>query len=112
MRPSVILQSRMSRRTFAKTLTVVGIAGSGRAAPAPRASAEELARIAGQPVLDVSFLKQPGKVASVELLRNGRVFLVRVRSTDGVEAITVPNPTFGWGTKPRGSLFPRPPGLL
>lgn len=32
-------------------------------------------------------------VASVELLRNGRNFLLRTRSTDGVEVITVPNPT-------------------
>jgi hypothetical protein len=45
-----------------------------------------------QPVLDVSFVKQPVKVASVELLRAGRGYLVRTRSTDDVEAVTVPNP--------------------
>ena len=28
----------------------------------------------------------------MELLRNGRVYLVRLRSTDGVEVVTVPNP--------------------
>jgi L-alanine-DL-glutamate epimerase-like enolase superfamily enzyme len=43
-------------------------------------------------VLDVSFLKHPVTVASIELLRNGKNLLVRVRSTDGVEAVTVPNP--------------------
>src|SRR5262249_54371129 len=52
----------------------------------------ELDRILDTPVLDTSFLKRPVTVASIELLRNGRNFLVRVRSTDGVEAITVPNP--------------------
>ena len=54
--------------------------------------AEELARVLDRPVLDVSFVKRPVKIASVELLRAGRVYLVRTRSTDGVEAITVPNP--------------------
>jgi L-alanine-DL-glutamate epimerase-like enolase superfamily enzyme len=52
----------------------------------------ELDRILDTPVLDVSFLKQPVTLASVELLRSGKNFLVRVRSTDGVEAVTVPNP--------------------
>src|SRR6478672_3558347 len=45
------------------------------------------------PVLDISFLKQPVTVASIELLKNGRTYLVRTRSTDGVEAVTVPNPS-------------------
>jgi L-alanine-DL-glutamate epimerase-like enolase superfamily enzyme len=31
------------------------------------------------------------KIASMELLRNGRVFLVRARSTDGAEGLAVPN---------------------
>jgi L-alanine-DL-glutamate epimerase-like enolase superfamily enzyme len=45
-----------------------------------------------RPVLDVSFVKQPVQVASIELLRKGSEFLLRTRSTDGVEALTVPNP--------------------
>jgi L-alanine-DL-glutamate epimerase-like enolase superfamily enzyme len=52
----------------------------------------ELDKILDTPVLNTSFLKQPVTVASIELLRNGRNFLVRTRSTAGVEAITVPNP--------------------
>lgn len=44
------------------------------------------------PVLDLGFVKSPVTVASLELLQNGRNYLVRARSTDGVEAITVPNP--------------------
>src|SRR5687768_4143979 len=35
--------------------------------------------------------KEPVVVESIELLRNGNTFLVRTRSTAGVEAITVPN---------------------
>jgi L-alanine-DL-glutamate epimerase-like enolase superfamily enzyme len=84
--------SRISRRTFAKALTVTGVAAGVRAASASPVPSEELARLADQPVLDVSFLKHPVRVASVELLRNGRIYLTRVRSSDGVEAITVPNP--------------------
>src|SRR5262249_56278284 len=38
-------------------------------------------------------LKEPVIVASVELLRNGKNYLLRTRSTGGVEAVTVPNPS-------------------
>ena len=34
---------------------------------------------------------RPVKIASMELLRNGRNFVVRVRTTDGAEGIGVPN---------------------
>jgi L-alanine-DL-glutamate epimerase-like enolase superfamily enzyme len=44
-------------------------------------------------VLETGFLTAPVTVRSIELLRNGRVYLLRIRSTDGVEAITVPNPS-------------------
>src|SRR5262249_27829144 len=42
-------------------------------------------------VLHLDKLKSPVKVASLELLRNGRTFLVRVRSRDGAEGLIVPN---------------------
>jgi len=45
-----------------------------------------------RPVLDMSLVTRPVKVASIELLQNGSEFLLRTRSADGVEAITVPNP--------------------
>lgn len=77
----------LTRRSFFKGVTAAGFASS------VRSRAEDLARVTDKPVLDVSFLKQPVKVASVELLRNGRAFLVRARSADGVEAVTVPNPS-------------------
>jgi hypothetical protein len=82
-----------SRRAFWKTVAVVGLSSRVRAPPAASPSAAALRPIAGQPVLAVAFLKQPVRVASVKLLRNGRIFLVRVRSTDGVEAGTVSHPS-------------------
>ena len=42
-------------------------------------------------MLKTDFLTSPVTVASIELLRNGRTFIVRTRSSDGAEAITVPN---------------------
>ena len=74
----------------------VGMASMARAdepssSAAHRVSKAELDRILDEPVLKTDFLKAPVTVASIELLRNGKTFLVRARSTDGVEAITVPN---------------------
>lgn len=83
---------RTARRGFLKSVAVAGFAASVRAESVGRPAEEELARLADQPVLDVSFVREPVKVAAVELLQNGRVYLVRVRSADGVEAVTVPNP--------------------
>ncbi len=54
-------------------------------------SDEQLKRVADAPVLDVDELTAPLKIASLELLRNGRNFLVRVRTTRGEEALAVPN---------------------
>jgi L-alanine-DL-glutamate epimerase-like enolase superfamily enzyme len=89
-----------SRRQFLKTagstcvVASLGAAGPSLvAADTPRkVSKADLDRILDTPVLNTSFLKQPVMVSSIELLRNGKHFLVRARSTDGMEAITVPNP--------------------
>ena len=82
----------VTRRAFLQSCAGAGLAAGVRADAASAVGTDELARLLDQPVLDVSFVKQPVKVASVELLRTGRVYLVRTRSTDGVEAVTVPNP--------------------
>lgn len=50
-----------------------------------------LDRILEEPVLRRDLLKAPVKIEKLELLRSGRNFLVRVRSTDGAESVTVPN---------------------
>lgn len=52
---------------------------------------ERLARVAAAPVLRVDGLDRPVRIDSMELLRNGRNFLVRVRTKDGAEGIAVPN---------------------
>jgi L-alanine-DL-glutamate epimerase-like enolase superfamily enzyme len=92
---------KSSRRRFLKTAGIACAAATPLSAAVPnllaadeprKVSKAELDRILDTPVLDTSFLKRPVTVASIELLRNGRNFLVRVRSTDGVEAVTVPNP--------------------
>ena len=44
------------------------------------------------PILQTQMLTEPVIVESIELLRQGNVYLLRIRSTDQVEAITVPNP--------------------
>ena len=86
-----------SRRTFLKSSAALAFAASMRSASGATAkttgpSADDLRRIMDAPVLKLDSVTSPVSVASMELLRNGRHFLVRTRSTDGLEVITVPNP--------------------
>jgi len=95
-----------SRRSFLASAAATGIAAAGAAGaaaaaigssahaagPATKAvTREQLDRILAEPVLKTDMLTSPVMVASIELLRNGETFMVRARSTDGAEAITVPN---------------------
>jgi L-alanine-DL-glutamate epimerase-like enolase superfamily enzyme len=87
-----------TRRTFLASAAAAGIAAvapsAQGASPAPTTNAvtrEQLDRILDQPVLTTELLASPVTVASIELLRNDGTFMVRARSTDGAEAITVPN---------------------
>ncbi|MEP7338836.1 MAG: mandelate racemase/muconate lactonizing enzyme family protein, partial [Acidobacteriota bacterium] len=52
-----------------------------------RELAAKIDRVWSDPVLKTNFIKQPVKLASVELLKNGKHYLVRVRSTDGAEGL-------------------------
>jgi L-alanine-DL-glutamate epimerase-like enolase superfamily enzyme len=86
---------RADRRSFLRTALGGGLAA---VAARPAAGGDEqrdlLRRIdqaASLPVLRVEGVEGPVKVASMELLRNGRNFLVRVRSTGGAEGVAVPN---------------------
>jgi len=85
---------KTSRRAFlaAAAAGSVAFTRTSRGADSPRPTRAELDRILNQPVLTTDFLKEPVTVASMELLVNGRNFLVRTRSTAGVEVVTVPNP--------------------
>ena len=85
------------RRRFLQTAFGTSLlTGKGRhttAADKPhsRVSMSELERIAAMPVLQVKELTAPVMLTEMELLRNGREFLVRVRSKDGAEGLAVPN---------------------
>ena len=57
----------------------------------PPVTPGRLAEVAAAPVLRVEGLEKPVVIASMELLRNRKNFLVRVRTTDGAEGIAVPN---------------------
>lgn len=59
--------------------------------PEPGPTPEQLDAVLRQPVLDITPFRAPLRIQSLELLRNGRVFLTRVRTTDGAEGIAVPN---------------------
>src|SRR4051794_38252411 len=83
-----------TRRRFllgaaAGALTASPVAG---AEPRKQIPVEDLDRVLAAPVLKLDSLEKPVIVASMELLRNGRTYLLRTRSADGAEAITVPHP--------------------
>ncbi len=80
------------RRRFLKT--ALGAAAVGlppRARGADRPSDAAIDSALAEPVLRVDGLSAPVKIASMELLRNRRDFIVRVRSTSGDEGTAVPN---------------------
>ena len=79
-----------SRRSFlaASALAGTSLAVSGLQSAEPKVTKADLDKILNQPVLNTSFIDRPVIVESIELLKSGNNWLVRSRSTDGVEAIT------------------------
>ncbi len=57
-------------------------------------TSDDLAQVASRTLLDLSDIRQPVIIKSLELLRNGEEFLVRVRSRDGAEGVIAANS--GW----------------
>ena len=51
---------------------------------------DKLAQAMNTPVLRAELFKSPVKIASIDLLKNGKNFIVRVRSSDGAEGISSP----------------------
>src|SRR5437773_2142403 len=86
---------KSSRRLFLKMAASASTPGlcAVRAADTTPDTKAALHRIIDAPVLQLDSLKQPVIVASIELLRNGKNFLIRTRSTAGAEAVTAPNPS-------------------
>jgi hypothetical protein len=83
-----------NRRTFLKSAAALACTSAvSHAAEQTRSSKPSLATILDAPVLKLDGLDRPVKIKSVELLKNGKVYLLRTRSTDGVEAVTVPHPS-------------------
>jgi L-alanine-DL-glutamate epimerase-like enolase superfamily enzyme len=81
-----------NRRDFLKTTAAAGAMslaprGISTADEKSKELAAKLDKVWAAPVLKTEFFKQPVKIASVELLRNGKYYLVRVRSTDGAEGL-------------------------
>ncbi|MFB3904526.1 MAG: mandelate racemase/muconate lactonizing enzyme family protein [Acidobacteriota bacterium] len=73
----------------------VGLAAAGETAIGnqPKApSLEELDQAAQRPVLNVEGLASPVLIDSIRLLRKGDEYLVHVRSKDGAEGVSVPQP--------------------
>lgn len=72
---------------------MLGTAGAAVTGSTPLAigAPDDLKRIQETPVLLDRWLQSPIVIESVELLRHGSVYLVRVRSRDGVESVTAPN---------------------
>ncbi len=81
-----------NRRDFLKTTaaaSAMGLAPKGFSSADEKSKelAAKIDRVWAAPVLKTDFIKQPVKIASIELLRNGRHYLVRARSTDGAEGL-------------------------
>ncbi|MBN2592939.1 MAG: hypothetical protein JXA81_05470, partial [Sedimentisphaerales bacterium] len=60
-------------------------------APSRKVSLKELEKAAEAPVLKLDGLGSPLVIESIELLRNEREYIVRVRSKDGAEGVAVTN---------------------
>src|SRR5262245_7862978 len=86
---------KSSRRTFAKQLALG--AGAFSVLPAPALAKdthpndEALEQAAARPVLNRQVFKEPVIIESVELLRKGRQYFVRVRAKGGAEGVSVDN---------------------
>ena len=86
---------KTTRRTFLKTSAGASFAAAsaGHLSAAERQGPDTAAldRILAEPVLRRDLLKAPVKVDTLEVLRDGTKFLIRIRSSDGAESVTVPN---------------------
>ena len=85
---------RCDRRGFLGTALGAGTLLAARPARGDddvRANYDKIDKAAAAPVLNAELWAKPVEIISMELLRNRRNFLVRVRTDDGAEGIGVPN---------------------
>lgn len=87
----------ISRRTLLAaaggTLPLLAVR-SNAAETADAVTAEQLDRVASGPLLHLEEVRDPVTIESMELLRKGEEYIVRVRSTGGAEGVIVGNS--GW----------------
>lgn len=87
---------RYRRREFLKTSLAAGIIGPlstafGQDPQAVNADEDALIKAASTPVLHLEDVTAPVIIESIELLKSGRLFLVRTRSKEGTVGLSVPN---------------------
>src|SRR5215510_15544938 len=81
-----------NRRNFLKAAVVAGATGfapqrASSSADKSDALAAKIDKAWSAPVLKSEFFRNPVKIASVELLQNGKHYITRVRSADGAEGL-------------------------
>ncbi len=85
----------LGRSATATAAVLSAACGPERKPGEPRAAApgvEELGRIGSAPVLMLDGLKAPVVIQSIRLLKKDKEYFVHVRSKDGAEGISLPNP--------------------
>lgn len=91
---------KFNRRHFIKTTVGAGVltamAGCQPTEERSRISVSQLDKAAAQPVLKSDYFSSPVKIESIELLYNGRYYMVRSRAKDGTVGIAVTNTRAGY----------------
>jgi len=86
---------KVTRRDFGRyglSAAALAFAPAARGADRSAQLASKIDKVLALPVLQVEALKQPLKISKVDLLLNGSHFLVRVRTVEGAEGISVAHP--------------------
>lgn len=78
-------------RVAASASALSFLPSSSTSTQAAEVTDDALEKAAAKPVLDLKGLNQPVIIESIELLRKGREYFLRVRSKDGAEGISVDN---------------------
>ena len=90
------------RRQFTKLGAGAALFGAipGRVTPSTEDAKSKIDRVWSSPVMKTTLVKQAIRIATIELLKNGEHFLVRVRSTDGLEGLSVAHTSVVTSTYP------------
>jgi L-alanine-DL-glutamate epimerase-like enolase superfamily enzyme len=91
---------KFNRRLFVKSGIGAGalaaVQGCLSASDPGKTTITQLDKAAAAPVLKISSIKSPVKIASIELLRGGKNHFVRTRSADGAVGVAVTNSRAGY----------------